>query len=81
LRQGSKEQHRADTKQDDVLEWASSRQVSLDEAKQALLAHAGIARYGEPRDIAKLIAFLVSPAAQWMTGTQLRIDGGEVKSV
>ena len=64
-----------------IEKWASSRKVSLDEAKQALLAHAGIARYGEPRDIAELIAFLVSPAAQWMTGTQLRIDGGEVKSV
>jgi len=64
-----------------IEKWASAHNVSLDEAKQALLAHAGIARYGEPRDIAELIAFLVSPAAQWMTGTQLRIDGGEVKSV
>jgi 3-oxoacyl-[acyl-carrier protein] reductase len=64
-----------------VEKWASAHKVSLDEAKQAHLAHAGIARYGEPRDIAELIAFLVSPAAEWMTGTQLRIDGGEVKSV
>jgi len=64
-----------------IEKWASAHKVSLDEAKQAYLAHAGIARYGEPRDIAELIAFLVSPAAQWMTGTQLRIDGGEVKSV
>ena len=64
-----------------IEKWASSHKVGLDEAKQALLVHAGIARYGEPRDIAELIAFLVSPAAEWMTGTQLRIDGGEVKSV
>lgn len=64
-----------------IEKWAASRKVSLDEAKQAILAYAGIARYGEPRDIAELIAFLVSPAAQWMTGTQLRIDGGEVKSI
>ena len=34
----------------------------------------------EPQDIAELMAFLVSPAARWMTGTQLRIDGGDVKS-
>jgi hypothetical protein len=33
------------------------------------------------RNRGHLMAFLVSPAAQWMTGTQLRIDGGEVKSV
>jgi NAD(P)-dependent dehydrogenase (short-subunit alcohol dehydrogenase family) len=30
---------------------------------------------------AELMAFLVSPAARWMTGTQLRIDGGEVRSI
>jgi len=27
------------------------------------------------------MAFIVSPAARWMTGTVLRMDGGEVKSV
>ena len=42
---------------------------------------AGIARYGEPEEIAELMAFLVSPGARWMTGSTLRMDGGEVKSV
>jgi 3-oxoacyl-[acyl-carrier protein] reductase len=51
------------------------------EAKQRLLTQAGISRYGEPQDIAEVTAFLVSSAARWMTGTQLRIDGGEVKSI
>jgi len=27
------------------------------------------------------MAFLVSPGARWMTGSTLRMDGGEVKSV
>jgi 3-oxoacyl-[acyl-carrier protein] reductase len=27
------------------------------------------------------MAFLVSPGAKWMTGSALRMDGGEVKSV
>jgi 3-oxoacyl-[acyl-carrier protein] reductase len=61
--------------------WASAHNVSIDEAKQRLLTQAGISRYGEPQDIAELTAFLVSSAARWMTGTQLRIDGGEVKSI
>jgi NAD(P)-dependent dehydrogenase (short-subunit alcohol dehydrogenase family) len=26
------------------------------------------------------MAFLVSPGARWMTGSTLRMDGGEVKS-
>jgi 3-oxoacyl-[acyl-carrier protein] reductase len=42
---------------------------------------AGIARYGEPEEIAELMAFLVSPGARWMTGSTLRMDGGEVKSI
>jgi NAD(P)-dependent dehydrogenase (short-subunit alcohol dehydrogenase family) len=42
---------------------------------------AGIARYGEPEEIAELMAFLVSPSARWMTGSTLRMDGGEVKSI
>jgi 3-oxoacyl-[acyl-carrier protein] reductase len=64
-----------------IEKWASAHNVSIDEAKQRLLMQAGISRYGEPQDIADLIAFLVSPAARWMTGPQLRIDGGEVKSI
>jgi 3-oxoacyl-[acyl-carrier protein] reductase len=64
-----------------IEKWALAHKVSIDEAKQTLLTQAGISRYGEPQDIAELMAFLVSPAAQWMTGTQPRIDGGEVKSI
>jgi 3-oxoacyl-[acyl-carrier protein] reductase len=64
-----------------IEKWASVHKVDLDEAKRALLTKAGIGRYGEPQDIAELMAFLVSYAARWMTGTQLRIDGGEVKSI
>jgi NAD(P)-dependent dehydrogenase (short-subunit alcohol dehydrogenase family) len=64
-----------------IEKWASAHKVSLDEAKQTLLTQAGISRYGEPQDIADLMAFLISPAARWMTGTQLRVDGGEVKSI
>lgn len=61
--------------------WAAAHEVGIDQAKQTLLMKAGISRYGEPQDIAELMAFLVSPAARWLTGTQLRIDGGEVKSI
>jgi 3-oxoacyl-[acyl-carrier protein] reductase len=32
----------------------------------------------ESEDIADLMAFLVSPAARWLTGTQVRIDCSEV---
>jgi NAD(P)-dependent dehydrogenase (short-subunit alcohol dehydrogenase family) len=53
----------------------------LEQSLQQRPREAGIARYGEPDELAELMAFLVSPAARWMTGTAVRMDGGEVKSI
>jgi 3-oxoacyl-[acyl-carrier protein] reductase len=60
---------------------AATNGISVDEAKQKLLTQAGISRYGTPEEIADLMAFLVSPAARWMTGSTLRMDGGEIKAI
>lgn len=35
-----------------------------------------LGRYGAPEDIANATAFLLSDASSWMTGSDLRIDGG-----
>ncbi|BAN27893.1 SDR family oxidoreductase [Caballeronia insecticola] len=61
--------------------WAPLHNMTVEEATARFPAEAGIARYGAPEEIAELMAFLVSPAAKWMTGSTLRMDGGEVKSV
>jgi 3-oxoacyl-[acyl-carrier protein] reductase len=61
--------------------WASIHDMTVEEATEKFPKDAGIARYGKPEEIAELIAFLVSPGARWMTGSTLRMDGGEVKSV
>jgi 3-oxoacyl-[acyl-carrier protein] reductase len=61
--------------------WAPAHGVSLEGAMQKLLLDAGISRYGKPEEVADLMAFLVSPAAHWMTGSALRMDGGEGKSI
>jgi NAD(P)-dependent dehydrogenase (short-subunit alcohol dehydrogenase family) len=34
--------------------------------------------YGEPEDIAKLVRFLVTDESRFMTGSTIRIDGGEL---
>jgi len=61
--------------------WAPLHGMSVEEATARFPEEAGIARYGEPEEIAELMAFLVSPGARWMTGSALRMDGGEVKSI
>jgi NAD(P)-dependent dehydrogenase (short-subunit alcohol dehydrogenase family) len=38
-------------------------------------------RFGEPDDIAGAAVFLASPAARWMTGQQIVIDGGTLISM
>jgi len=40
------------------------------------LARTPLGRLGEPKDIAGAILFLTSPAAAWITGQTLAVDGG-----
>jgi 3-oxoacyl-[acyl-carrier protein] reductase len=61
--------------------WAPLNNMTVEEATANFPKEAGIARYGEPEEIAELMAFLVSPGARWMTGSSIRMDGGEVKSI
>ncbi len=58
--------------------WAPLHNVSVEQAKEKFLEETGIDRYGRPEEIADLMAYLVSPAAHWMTGSAIRMDGGEV---
>ncbi|SEJ37448.1 3-oxoacyl-[acyl-carrier protein] reductase [Dyadobacter sp. SG02] len=52
-----------------------------EEISRKMLAQFGIERYGEPSEVAELIAFLLSEQARFITGTAIRIDGGEVKGI
>ena len=61
--------------------WAPAHNLSIEEAMKKFPEEAGIARYGKPEEIADLMAFLVSPAAKWMTGASVRMDGGEIKGI
>lgn len=61
--------------------WSAANDMSIDDAKTKFLSAADIERYGEPEEVAELMAFLVSPAAKWMTGSALRFDGGEIKAM
>jgi 3-oxoacyl-[acyl-carrier protein] reductase len=61
--------------------YAPAHNMTFDEAMQKFPEQAGISRYGQPEEVAELMAFLVSPQARWMTGSAVRMDGGEIKGV
>jgi len=61
--------------------WAPLHNMTVEAATANFPKAAGIARYAEPEEIAELMAFLLSPGVRWMTGSTLRMDGGEVKSI
>lgn len=48
---------------------------------RAMIAASGTGRVGTPDDIAAAVEFLVSPAASFITGTDLLVDGGAVAGV
>jgi 3-oxoacyl-[acyl-carrier protein] reductase len=61
--------------------YADGHGIGLDAATERFAAEVGIARYGQPEDIANAVAFLFQPESHWVTGTALRVDGGETKAL
>ena len=61
--------------------WAPAHNMTVEEATKKFPEEAQISRYGQPEEVAGLLAYMVSPAAKWMTGTSVRMDGGEIKGI
>ncbi|HET6175750.1 MAG TPA: alpha/beta fold hydrolase [Candidatus Sulfotelmatobacter sp.] len=60
---------------------APADNLTVEDAIKKSPQEAGITRFGKPEEIADLMSYLVSPAARWMTGASIRMDGGEIKGI
>ena len=53
-----------------------SNVLSDNEARRAILSRTPLGRFGEPEDVASVVAFLASDDAAYVTGETVFIDGG-----
>jgi 3-oxoacyl-[acyl-carrier protein] reductase len=52
-----------------------------DEVRARLSQNIPLRRYGEPAEFGRAAAFLLSPAASYITGAMIPIDGGAIRSI
>ena len=55
--------------------------IRVGEAERLLVEETLLKRFGEPRDVSALAAFLVSERAGFLTGTMVSIDGGLMPTI
>lgn len=55
--------------------------VSQEEAEQEMVAEIPAKRFGKPEEIGSVVAFLASPAAAYVNGVALPVDGGRTGSI
>src|ERR1700732_246446 len=55
-----------------------TRFTNTDENKAALVSTVPVKRLGTPEEIARVIAFVASPNASYMTGASIPVDGGRL---
>ena len=64
-----------------VANQAQKSGISEDEVKQAMLAKIPAGRVGKPEEVGAAASFLCTPAAAYINGVSLAVDGGRTRSL
>lgn len=64
-----------------IRETARRLGVGEDEAARQFVAELGIARFGEPADIAGLVAFVTGARGRFLQGALIDMDGGQTRTI
>ena len=60
---------------------AASDGVPVEEIKRSTIARIPLGRYGDPAELGRVGAFLLSPAASYVTGAIVPVDGGMIRAL